>query len=414
MKEKISLAMVVKDEASTLDRAVSSVFDIIDEVVIGVDNSSSDNSLKIAKKWVKLKGSGKAFEFKWQDSFADARNLVISRCSNPWIFILDGHEYVSESSISHFDKIFEVSKKENPSVFAFLIYMKDTPGQSQALQHRLFKNYYRYSGDIHNTISLQKNDTSVGYNAIVIVHDRPSELAEIRSSQRREMYERKFKKELEENPDSARANYYMGIWCSNGREFKKAVNYFDKYLENSDLSIERSKVYCFAGMALRELGEEDKSVRYFKSAIAERYDCADGYIELGDLAVRRISEDKDNLRWYSKQAEFYYKCATALEMPIDSIFLDRDSYTWKGWVKLASLYEQMINDYDQFHVTDSLIRCAHTALSFDNMPEDIRKEVSVLYNTFLSIYKKAVEEIKQTDKKVISETGPILAKTRVT
>ena len=72
----ISLCMVVKDEAETLAAAIESHEGIMDEIVIGVDDSCTDNTPEIAKKYA---SSGKYFEFKWQDDFSKARNEAIKR-----------------------------------------------------------------------------------------------------------------------------------------------------------------------------------------------------------------------------------------------------------------------------------------------------------------------------------------------
>ncbi|NCN45663.1 MAG: hypothetical protein COU63_03285 [Candidatus Pacebacteria bacterium CG10_big_fil_rev_8_21_14_0_10_36_11] len=89
MTNKLSVLIHTKDVAETLEKTLSSV-KFADEIVI-VDMESSDDTLKIAKKYTNN-------IFHHEDvGYADpARNFAISKATNEWILVVDADEVISE------------------------------------------------------------------------------------------------------------------------------------------------------------------------------------------------------------------------------------------------------------------------------------------------------------------------------
>lgn len=85
---KISVVIITFNEDERLEAALKSVADLADEVVI-VDSFSTDNTLKIAKKY-----TSHIFQRKWTN-FSDQKNFANSRTSYLWIFSLDADEMIS-------------------------------------------------------------------------------------------------------------------------------------------------------------------------------------------------------------------------------------------------------------------------------------------------------------------------------
>src|SRR5262249_25960577 len=66
MREKVSLCMIVKDEAENLPACLDSVIDLVDELVV-VDTGSTDRTPEIARHY-----GARLVEAPWTDSFAAA------------------------------------------------------------------------------------------------------------------------------------------------------------------------------------------------------------------------------------------------------------------------------------------------------------------------------------------------------
>jgi glycosyltransferase involved in cell wall biosynthesis len=100
----ISLCMLAKDEEKSIARAINSVKQIIDEIIV-VDTGSKDKTKQIAESL-----GAKVYDFSWKDDFSEARNFTKSRCTKDWILVLDADEIIAEKDL---EKIKELTKKDN-------------------------------------------------------------------------------------------------------------------------------------------------------------------------------------------------------------------------------------------------------------------------------------------------------------
>lgn len=82
----ISLCMIVKDEAGSLQRCLNAVKDVVDEIIV-VDTGSIDDTTEIAR----LHGAV-VIRAEWNGDFSEARNLSLAAATKPWILVLDADE----------------------------------------------------------------------------------------------------------------------------------------------------------------------------------------------------------------------------------------------------------------------------------------------------------------------------------
>lgn len=86
---KISLCMIIRDEAELLPRFLAAAASVYDELIV-VDTGSKDNSGEILKR-----AGAKIIRHEWQDDFAAARNIGLLEARGDWILILDADEMIS-------------------------------------------------------------------------------------------------------------------------------------------------------------------------------------------------------------------------------------------------------------------------------------------------------------------------------
>ncbi|WP_205878975.1 glycosyltransferase [Leptolyngbya sp. BC1307] len=87
----LSLCMIVKDEAANLPRALASVKDLADEIVV-IDTGSRDDTPTIAAK------AGAKVDFlTWNDDFAQARNAALKQATQDWVLVLDADETLTQA-----------------------------------------------------------------------------------------------------------------------------------------------------------------------------------------------------------------------------------------------------------------------------------------------------------------------------
>lgn len=85
---KFSLCMIVKDEEPRLEKCLSSLAEVMDEIII-VDTGSSDGTKEIARKF-----TDNIYDFSWTGDFAEARNYAASKATGDYIYTADADEYL--------------------------------------------------------------------------------------------------------------------------------------------------------------------------------------------------------------------------------------------------------------------------------------------------------------------------------
>ena len=353
-RPRVSLCMIVLDEAETLQRAIESALPVVDEIVVGIDDRSSDGSHEIARRF-----TDKVYRFQWRDDFSAARNEVLSRCTGDWVLILDGHEVLRESSAPLFQKMLEALPEGTEGV-GFRLQLQAEDNNVSGIQLRLFRNNsrFRYVGAVHNVVECDPART-IGFADIVIDHLRPTGNRELRERQRNEMVPRKMEEALMKNPRDAKALYYLGIHAQDRKDYRRAIEYYRRYLECSEHPEERYKVLWQLGRALYQSREKDAARETFFRGIQERWDLPECYVALGDMALREEKWD---------EAEHYFKLACGRNQPLSGVFFSHDFYTWLPHHKLCEVYDKSGRYY-------KAILAGEKVLSFDNLPEEHRREV---------------------------------------
>jgi tetratricopeptide (TPR) repeat protein len=166
----VSLCMIVRDEEKTLDRALRSVADLVQDIVI-VDTGSTDATRSIASKW-----RARLVDFAWADDFAAARNESLRLAQGDWIFWLDADEFIDADNKRLLQQLFGMLKQSNCVYMMKQWSISEQPGGSTlVVDHaRLFRNRpglaWKYR--IHEQIlpSLQGLGDKVVFTDIRLTH----------------------------------------------------------------------------------------------------------------------------------------------------------------------------------------------------------------------------------------------------
>jgi glycosyltransferase involved in cell wall biosynthesis len=88
--QSVIACMIVKDAESTLHRTMKSIHEQVDDIVVLVDDSTTDSTAEIAKQY-----TTEVYPFTWPMSFGDARNFSIDpkyTSGYDWILWIDSDE----------------------------------------------------------------------------------------------------------------------------------------------------------------------------------------------------------------------------------------------------------------------------------------------------------------------------------
>lgn len=242
-KRTLALVMVVRNEEQGLERAILSVKDFVDEIVIAVDNSSTDRTLEIAQKYATtLK------RFDWRDDFAWARNFAHDGVKTDWILFLDGHEYVSK----YLDLDLMLSSPADG-----LLCSVELESGSVIRNPRIYRNGLQFEGAIHEIQNCQ--NLSV-YSDFLVIHGRLDGQAEssiaFRKKQTNNMVPKIMGQQLKDDPSNTRASLHLALHEQSLGHFREAIKYQKKYFKYSTFAGERWFLYFNQALCHFSLGHK--------------------------------------------------------------------------------------------------------------------------------------------------------------
>lgn len=149
----ISLCMIVKNEESILDRGLSSIYDLMDEIII-VDTGSTDRTKEIASKY-----TDKVYDFVWEDDFSKARNFSFSKATKDYIYVADADEVLDRKNHEKFRLLKEALLPEIDIVQMYYTNQLEngtTYNYDKEYRGKLYKRVrnFMWIDPIHETINL--------------------------------------------------------------------------------------------------------------------------------------------------------------------------------------------------------------------------------------------------------------------
>jgi glycosyltransferase involved in cell wall biosynthesis len=139
----VAAALIVRDEARHLPDCLTSLRNVVDEIVV-VDTGSVDDSPAIAAAH-----GARVFHRAWDDDFAAARNAALDRCESEWILYIDADERLEPVP----RPAVEALLAEAPEV-AFRLLLRPWTGATPYREYRLWRNdpRIRFEGVIHEKV----------------------------------------------------------------------------------------------------------------------------------------------------------------------------------------------------------------------------------------------------------------------
>lgn len=150
---RISVCMIVKDEAEILSRCLDSLDGIADEIIIA-DTGSRDKTKQVAAEY-----TDKIFDFPWDGDFAAARNFVFSKASMDFIYSADADEVLDAENRGRFLRLKQTLSPGIDVVqmkYANQLRYNTTYNFDTEYRPKLFRRLrtFRWAGPVHETVEL--------------------------------------------------------------------------------------------------------------------------------------------------------------------------------------------------------------------------------------------------------------------
>ena len=321
--QTISLCMIVRDEEKNLANCLSSIQDIVDEIVV-VDTGSSDRTKEIA-----LKYTDKVLDFTWVDDFSKARNFAFEQASMDYILWLDADDLLLPVDQT---KLKILKDSLDPSVDGVMMKYNtgfDVEGNVtfSFYRERLVKRAGRsqWKEPVHEYL---ETSGKIIQSDICVTHNKKHGTS---SKRNLEIYEKLLLNGEELSP---RGLYYYARELKDNGRYTESIDYFLQFLDSGKGWVEDNIVAC---AELARCYEQKKlyEQQHFALLRSFLYDTPRAEIccSLGYIYKSRSD--------YSRAA-FWFRLATTLQRPKNSWgFIQEDCWGYIPYIELSVCYDRL-------------------------------------------------------------------------
>lgn len=295
---KIALTVICKDDSAEIDRlkeCIKSADQEVDGVFI-VFNSDVKKGVSKKAKELAMYFSAEYKFAKWQNNFADMRNLCASMVgeSYDWILWLDADDKLAiDPNAGSLHDIVEKAKHLD-GIFANYNYDRNDKGlvTEEHVVIRLYRNNGTlvWKGKIHETLVEARRATKGTTPDFWVDHYVDDSRRNNSLARNIKMLEAKL--DEEGNKIDPRTLYYLGTAYIDAGHNKKAKELLEMYLKLSGWSAERSQANVWLGRIAVKEDRFSDAKQYFAKALVENPQEIEGYIEMGAVETLESQYDK--------------------------------------------------------------------------------------------------------------------------
>jgi tetratricopeptide (TPR) repeat protein len=306
----LSLCMIVKNEEDWVTGAMESVRSIVTEVII-VDTGSTDSTPTRAAA-----AGGKVLNFKWNESFADARNASLAAATQPWILVLDADERIATQDLRYIEDAIQSDAADGyhliqrnyvrkSQIFGWSPNMgeyEEGAGYDGYVDNpliRLFRNSpeIRFHGVVHEIVDPNRLPRHFKFASIpVVLHHYGKVRGDERVVSKQHLYLELGLKKVAGEPANGKAHFDLGIQYQELDRHAEACACFDQAFEING----RPVALLYRAISEKHLRNYDAAATLLNRARELGLDTFDVHLELGNVHLARSE-------WREAQAE-YAKC----------------------------------------------------------------------------------------------------------
>ncbi len=154
LKNKLSILIITKNNEDILENALKSIKSLKAEIIIA-DSKSTDNTLKIARKYT-------SYIYNFSDrNISKKRNFALTKATSDWILILDADEQISSELSGEIKKILKSYSKFNSYNIKFKSHLFGKRlrygGENYTMQRLIKRKYIYITNDLVHEKYLSKS-----------------------------------------------------------------------------------------------------------------------------------------------------------------------------------------------------------------------------------------------------------------
>ncbi len=332
-EQSLGVGIIVGDDFKTIRRCVESVIEDCDQVVIAIQNSTSQKTIdEIKKGGRKHPEKLEIHNFgEWIDDFAAKRNFCFSKLHTDWYFWVDADDVVYQTQ--NLKGLTKNSESQVGAIWLPYHYAMDEFGNVTTTyeRERLLRAMYGWlwKGRLHETVSPIQQCKFVRSGDVIIRHDHLA-------GQPR--HERNFKIlniMYKEDPNEKRVWLYLGHQNFAAGHYMEATKWYIKFgSDPGAMPIERFQALCYASKALRIL-KDKQAIDVALAAVELCPNYKDGCLELAHSYLL-FGDIPKALHWATLS-----DLKEIMTEPPSLIFINPLEYTCGRSLLLAECYMKM-------------------------------------------------------------------------
>lgn len=324
MSVRLSLAMITRDDADVIGRALASAAPVCDELVV-VDVGSEDDTAQVAA----AKGAV-VHSVQWSDDFGAARNACMDRCTGDWVLWLDPDEVIPPGSQ---DVLAQWKAEIGDGIDVMFAPYHDRYGDDGRprltfVKERLVRRAagLRWVGKVYEHVAVPPQKAAL-YEKFV-VERRADKRRELRAIDRRVWIMCDAVTPDERPPQTL---FFFANDLMYHERYSEAAAAYEEYLERDPQGGHRYWALVSLGECNLMLGDGPAGRRALLDAIGEDSSRAEAYVSLGRLHFE--AEE-----W--NEAVPLLLAATGATRPAFGFARDAD-YTYMAWDYLSVCYDKL-------------------------------------------------------------------------
>jgi len=321
---KISLCMIVRDEEESIERCLTSVRGIADEIII-MDTGSTDRTKEIVSRF-----TDQIYDFEWIDDFGAARNAAFSKATKDYILWLDADDVFEDKDRELFLELKRTLDTRVDSVMMHYVLAKDSAGNpvSSLKRNRLVKRSrgFRWIGAVHEYLEVGGH---IAQSEVAVTHKKERSYTD----RNLRIYRSRQAKGEEFSP---RDVYYFANELRDHAFYEEAVHQYEKFLYLKQGWVEDCIAACMKQAdCYGQMYERDNQLKALLRSFGYTLPRAEICCRVGAFFMA----DK---RW--QEAIYWYETATKLGAPPSTgTLIDHASWTWLPHLQLCVCYDKLGN-----------------------------------------------------------------------
>ena len=299
---RLSLCMIVKNEAGNVVRCLRSAIPLVDELVV-VDTGSTDGTAELATAL-----GARVVAWEWTGDFAAARNAALAAANGEWVLVLDADESLAATDLPRLRALVRdddgtaaagyVMTTRNYSTSASTAgwrpndgtYAREEAGTGwyPSRKVRLFRNdpRIRFEGELHEVVehSLARHGLPIWELDAPVHHYGP--LDPSRERAKAETYYELAKRKLARAPEDAAALFELAVQAGAVGAYDEAIALWNRYVQRPRAA-RLALAWMNLGHALLETHQFELSSRASRRALALDGDRAEAAFNLALCALCR-------------------------------------------------------------------------------------------------------------------------------